>query len=183
MKMVMVQGVGEFVIKESHDTDRHVGQTLVSDLINSPEVVNVNIGLAPNNETNIEFPAQNGNPIQIFIDPDNTTGLSYDTTWVQDASGNVMHGAMPAYITFGHELVHAWRDIKGIDIPSRAKIGLIPQDIPDSWREEELQTMGIDYTNLNGKPLRSYNSYFGIISENGLRLENRLDVRVSYRIW
>ena len=67
------------------------------------------------------------------------------------------------------------------DIPSREEIGLIPKDAPQLWREEELQTMGINYTDEFGNPIRQYNSYIGIISENGLRLENNLNRRISYR--
>lgn len=51
---------------------------------------------------------------------------------------------------------------------------MIPQDTPQLWREEELQTMGINYTDAAGNPIVTYGSYAGIISENGLRLENGL---------
>ena len=174
---------GEIIITDWYDTDHHVGQTLVSELINSPETVNVNIGVDSNGNTNTEWPSNGSNPIQVFIDPDNITGKGLFTTYTQDADGNVLQEVTPAYIVFGHELIHSWRDIKGLDVPSRANVGLIPQDSPQLWREEELQTMGINYTDVYGKPLRNYDSYVGIISENGLRLENGLNERISYYGW
>ena len=160
-----------------------MGQTLVSDLINSSETVNVNIGVDSEGNTNTEWPANENDPMQIFIDPDNETGEGLFTTYTQDACGNVLEEEVLAYVVFGHELIHSWRDIKGIDIPSREFVGLIPQDSPYLWREEELQTMGINYTNAAGDPLCNYSSYVGIISENGLRLENGLNVRISYFGW
>ena len=39
---------------------------------------------------------------------------------------------------------------------------------------------GINYTNAEGNPLVNYDSYVVIISENGLRLENELNLRISY---
>lgn len=74
---------------------------------------------------------------------------------------------------FGHELIHSWRDIRGFDVPSRDMVGLMPQDSPQLWREEELQTMGINYT-VGGVAALNYSTYNGIISENGL------NTRVSY---
>ena len=34
-----------------------------------------------------------------------------------------------------------------------------------------------------GNLMRNYSSYEGIISENGLRIENGLNLRVSYQGW
>ena len=47
------------------------------------------------------------------------------------------------------------------------------------WPEEEMQTMGINYC-VNAEKVRNYKTYNGIISENGLRIENGLNLRVSY---
>ncbi len=174
---------GQINITKTYDTKNHVGQTLVSDLINASETVNVNIGVDRDGNTNTEWPASGNDPMQIFIDPDNATGNGLFTTYTQDADGNVLEEVIPAYIVFGHELIHSWRDIRGLDVPSRDMVGLIPQDSPQLWREEELQTMGINYTDATGNPMRNYGSYVGIISENGLRLENGLNVRISYYGW
>lgn len=172
---------GQINITKTYDTKNHVGQTLVSDLINALEEVYISIGLDPEGETNSELPAYESAPMQIFIDPDNETGMGIFSTYVQQAEGKEIIEEIKPYIVFGHELVHAWRDVKGLDIPSREGIGLIPKDAPQLWREEELQTMGINYTDEFGNPIRRYNSYIGIISENGLRLENNLNRRISYR--
>lgn len=172
---------GQINITKTYDTKNHVGQTLVSDLINAFEEVYISIGLDPEGETNSELPAYESAPMQIFIDPDNETGMGIFSTYVQQAEGKEIIEEIKPYIVFGHELVHAWRDVKGLDIPSREGIGLIPKDAPQLWREEELQTMGINYTDEFGNSIRRYNSYIGIISENGLRLENNLNRRISYR--
>ena len=171
---------GQINITKTYDTDHHVGQTLVSDLINSKEEVNVNIGVDKGGRTNISWPAERNTPMQIFIDPDNTTGSEVFLTYTQDSYGNVLLEESPAYIEFGHELIHSWRDIRGIINTSETDVGLIPHDAPELWPVEELQTMGINYTDAAGNPLRTYDSYVGTISENGLRLENGLNVRISY---
>ena len=172
---------GQINITKTYDTKNHVGQTLVSDLINALEEVYISIGLDPEGETNSELPAYESAPMQIFIYPDNETGMEIFSTYVQQAEGKEIIEEIKPYIVFGHELVHAWRAVKGLDIPSREEIGLIPKDAPQLWREEELQTMGINYTDEFGNPIRRYNSYIGIISENGLRLENNLNRKISYR--
>ena len=174
---------GEIKITKTYETKHHVGQTLVSDLINSSETVNVNIGVDQNGNTNTTWSADTNNTIQIYIDPDNSTGKGLFTTYTQDAEGNIFEEVIPAYIVFGHELIHSWREIKGVNIPDKSIVGLIPKDAPQLWPQEELQTMGINYTDVNGNAIRDYSSYMGIISENGLRLENGLNVRISYYGW
>lgn len=91
----------------------------------------------------------------------------------------VLKEKTPAYIELGHELIHSWRNQKGLFISDRGKTGVTSRDLYP-WPEEELQTVGINYTDAAGNPLRNYASYDGIISENGLRLENGLNVRISY---
>jgi len=171
---------GQINITKTYDTDHHVGQTLVSDLINSKEEVNVNIGVDKGGRTNISWPAERNTPMQIFIDPDKTIRNEVFLTYTQDSYGNVLVEESPAYIEFGHELIHSWRDIRGIINTSETDVGLIPHDAPELWPVEELQTVGINYTDAAGNPLRTYDSYVGTISENGLRLENGLNVRISY---
>lgn len=58
-------------------------------------------------------------------------------------------------------------------------MAVIPFDLPQMWPEEEMQTMGINYC-VNAEKVRNYKTYNGIISENGLRIENGLNLRVSY---
>ncbi|MDO5586679.1 MAG: hypothetical protein Q4G53_06290, partial [Clostridia bacterium] len=45
---------GQINITKTYDTKNHVGQTLVSDLINALEEVYISIGLDPEGETNSE---------------------------------------------------------------------------------------------------------------------------------
>ncbi len=123
--------------------------------------------------------ATSTDPIQIYIDPDDTLGLGTRGAYVEGKDGKVSTEDFPDFILFGHELLHAWRDVEGLFINSREEVGLIPHDAPKLWREEELQTMGINYT-VNGVAVRDYETYEGIMSENGLRLENELNTRVSY---
>ena len=74
-----------------------------------------------------------------------------------------------------------WRHLKGLHIDNKDHIGMIPHDAPTCYPEEELQTLGINYTDKNGNPLRTYGTYEGIISENGLLIENFGIVRISYK--
>ena len=180
---------GQINITKTYDTKNHVGQTLVSDLINALEEVYINIECMEiydeqTDSTDIiswfKNDATNTEPIMIGIDPNNEFGIGVKGTYVLTNQGIETDELIPNFIHFGHELVHAWRDIKGLYISSREEIGLIPKDAPRLCREEELQTMGINYTDEFGNPIRRYNSYIGIISENGLRLENRLSTRISY---
>ena len=178
---------GQIKITKTYDTKNHVGQTLVSDLINSSETVNVNVGgieLTNDDGTTsmntwCMYNATDTDPIQVYIDPDDTLGLGTRGTYVRQSDGTVIEEDIPNFIHFGHELVHSWRDINGLFVNSWDEVGLIPYDDPRLWREEELQTMGINYT-VNGIAARNYSTYNGIISENGLRLENELNTRVSY---
>ena len=178
---------GQICITETYDTKNHVGQTLVIDLINAEETVNVNIGGDEfiNDDGTVSstswmmFNASGDEPIQIYIDPNDTLGLGTRGTYVQQSDGSVVSEDIPNFVHFGHELIHAWRDINGFFVNSWEEVGLIQYDAPRLWREEELQTMGINYT-VGGVSSYNYNSYNGIISENGLRLENGLNTRVSY---
>lgn len=94
-------------------------------------------------------------------------------------SGAVHWEEFEDYIYLGHELVHAWREDRGIDVPSGNPDGYYAYG---NVREEELQTSGINYNDSSGNPIRQYTTYNGIISENGLRLENSKikSVRVQY---
>ena len=174
---------GQITIKKTYDTKNHVGQTLVSDLINANETVNINVGILDNEGfINSEYPSKNNQPMQIYIDPENKLGGIF-TTYTQNDQGEVFEEKIPAYVVFGHELVHSWRDVYGLDVPSREEIGAIPCDYPKLWREEEIQTMGINYTDSQGNKMRDYKTYTGIISENGLRAENGINTRISYYGW
>ena len=178
---------GQINITKTYDTKHHVGQTLISDLIDSSEIVNVNIGeveIANDDGTTsmsswVMYNATDSEPIQVYIDPDNVFGHGEKGTYVQQPDGAIIEEDIPDFVHFGHELIHAWRDINGLFVYSWDEVGLIPYDAPQLWREEELQTMGINYT-VDGVAVRNYSTYNGIISENGLRLENGLNTRVSY---
>jgi len=41
---------------------------------------------------------------------------------------------------------------------------------------------GINYTDMAGNQIKNYKTYTGIISENGLRIENGLNLRVTYKM-
>lgn len=182
-------GMGQFVIKKTYDTKRHVGQTLVSNLINASEVVNVNIGADQNGDTNTKWPADNDpdNIIQIYIDPDDTLGLGKSYTYT---NGTSTREEMPEYIIFGHELVHAWRELHGM-FDGNVERGVLPYDYPeaiyikqiygdDLYPAEEAKTVGGNYVNELNQTMQNYTSYSGIICENGLRLENGLNMRTTY---
>ena len=115
---------------------------------------------------------QNGN-ITIYVDDGNTLNLCDK---MMDSNGNVQDEAFNDNIVLGHELIHAWREEKGINNASDANDGYYAYG---SAREEELQTVGISYTDASGNPTYNYSS-FGIISENGMRHENGMDIRVKY---
>ena len=176
---------GEILINKTYDTKNHVGQTLVSELINSGETVNINAGiLDPNGGINSKWPAftdPNG-AIQIYIDPNDVLGNGTLYTYVEDSNGNIEKEAFQQYIILGHELIHAWREINGL-FDYNEEQGFIPYDGNMSAAAEEYKTMGINYTDAAGNLMRNYSSYNGTITENGLRLENGLNVRVSYQGW
>ena len=176
---------GEIEITKTYDTKHHVGQTLVSNLINLPNVVNVNVGVADENEnTNSKWPASadtNG-VIQIYIDPDDVLGNGTLYTYVEDSNGKTIEEAFPQFIIFGHELIHAWREIMGL-FDYNVEQGQIPYDVGLIWPAEEIKTMGINYMDTAGVWMQNYSTYSGRISENGLRLENGLNTRVSYKGW
>ena len=100
----------------------------------------------------------------------------------EDSKVDIVEEAFPQFILFGHELVHAWREINGL-FDYNVEQGQIPYDVGQTWPAEEIKTMGINYTDTAGNSMRNYSTYNGIISENGLRLENGLNVRVSYLGW
>ena len=180
-------GIVQFIITKTHATDRHVGQTLVYDLINDPKTVNVNIGTVVEEDENgyeVEktwcmYTATETSPAEIYINPNDVLGMGKKSTYVQQDDGTIIAEEFPDYIQFGHELVHTWRDFKGIFNYSKDKVAVIPFDLPKMWPEEEMQTMGINYC-VNAEKVRNYKTYNGIISENGLRIENGLNLRVSY---
>lgn len=181
------KGIVQFIITKTHATDRHVGQTLVYDLINDPKTVNVNIGTVVEEDKNgyeVEktwcmYTATETSPAEIYINPNDVLGMGKKSTYVQQDDGTIIAEEFPDYIQFGHELVHTWRDFKGIFNNSKAEVAVIPFDLPQMWPEEEMQTMGINYC-VNAEKVRNYKTYNGIISENGLRIENGLNLRVSY---
>lgn len=181
------KGIVQFIITKTHATDRHVGQTLVYDLINDPKTVNVNIGTVVEEDENgyeVEktwcmYTATETSPAEIYINPNDVLGMGEKSTYVQQDDGTIIAEEFPDYIQFGHELVHTWRDFKGIFNYSKDKVAVIPFDLPKMWPEEEMQTMGINYC-VNAEKVRNYKTYNGIISENGLRIENGLNLRVSY---
>ena len=175
---------GQITIKKTYDTKNHVGQTLVSDLINSESVVNINFGANSEGKTWVVNDVSDKGTMQMYIDPYNNVddvelGAGKRGTYTKNEN-EILSEDIPNYILFGHELVHAWRGTMNLFDYNDEKSGLIPFDSPTAWREEELQTMGINYTDIYGNKVRDYKTYTGIISENGLRTENELNLRVSY---
>lgn len=179
---------GAIEYKKKFDSQKHVGQTLVSDLLDSSEIVNVNIGTVKEKSvdvTNKKYPAylDPDEKIQIYIDPDNDSVIGLFKTIVEDKEENQTIEEIPAYIVFGHELIHAWREIHGL-FDYNEEQGITPYDYScgiNPSPAEEMKTMGINYFDSNGNQMQNYSTYTGIISENGLRLENNLNVRISYQ--
>ena len=162
-------GIGEIKIIKAYDTDRHVGQTLITDLINSATDVNINLGIDPNADPS------KGDLITNKISWDNTSKM---TIWVDSATasntsalmmdvdtGEISRTAFDDFMVLGHELVHAWRGINGLYLPSDAKDGSYRYGMA---RQEELQTTGLFY---NAPGHTNPQSMHGVVSENGLRLE------------
>lgn len=177
-------GYVNFVINHSYDTNRPVGQKLISDLINDDQIVNVNIGKTIGKDaTNVTWKAKDDpdGKIQIYVDPEDTLGKGKLHVKVYDSDKSIYYEEAPAYIISGHEFVHAWRQIKGLfDTDAGEKgqiIGQAIEELPPIV--EEIATMGADYLNLKTKEERHYVTQRGIISENGLRIENGLNVRYS----
>ena len=165
----------QLVIEETYSTDRHVGQTLIHDLVDSDEVINIQIGVDKIGNT---WSTDNVQLI-VYINPDDVLQIGTKAAYVQNSNGDVLEEDIPDYIHLGHELVHAWRNINGMRITAVNRNGLDPYT-GLSISEEELQTTGLNYTDSIGNSRRNYASYNGIISENGLRIENGLNTRISY---
>ena len=81
-------------------------------------------------------------------------------------------------------MVHAWRGINGLYLPSEDKDGEYRYGMA---RQEELQTTGLFY---KAPGYTNPQSMHGIISENGLRLEYhkrkgnaKMKLRLEYWFW
>ena len=98
-------GKGEIVILEVYDTERHVGQTLITDLINSKTEVNVNLGFDTNGESNyIEW--NNLSKMTIWVDNGNTLGIGVEM--MDTETGEIGWAAFDDFMVLGHEMVNAW---------------------------------------------------------------------------
>lgn len=106
-------------------------------------------------------------------------------TLVQDRkTGNTYMADEPAYILLGHELIHAWRNTKGISLSRkgdaaigtywfRDKNGKIKKDTSIA---DELATIGLSYIAYGVR----FNKWTGHnMTENALRDEHGLDRRVK----
>ncbi|MBQ3427896.1 MAG: hypothetical protein IJH37_12285 [Clostridia bacterium] len=171
-------GMGEFKIVKTYDTDRHVGQTLINDLINSETEVNINLGLRFDGETN-QIDWYDLSKMEVWVDNGNTLGTA--ALMMDTKTGEISNTDFVDFMTLGHELVHAWRGIKGLYLPDEAKDGSYRYGME---RQEELQTTGLFY---NASGYTNPKSMHGIVSENGLRLEYhkkrgnpKMQLRVQY---
>ena len=132
-------GMGEIKIVKAYDTERHVGQTLITDLINSDTNVNINLGFREDGETNCAN-WDDLSKIDIWVDNGNT--LDMGALMMDVETGDISWTAFDDYMILGHEMVHAWRAINDLYLPSEAKDG----DYRYGWaRQEELQTTGLIY--------------------------------------
>ena len=108
---------------------------------------------------------------------------------------------MPSYVVLAHELIHAQRRFEGIENNWRKNQGQYFYDDIDGnvcyshEKPEELETVGIDYYNImpkNGREdyanlnasisytMRYVRASKYRYSENAIRRENGLNIRVSY---
>lgn len=156
-------GRGEIKIIKAYDTERHVGQKLITDLINSDTDVNINMGFDANGDTNYVNWQDPTDTMTIWVDNGNTSGLG--ALMLDTDTHDISWTAFDDFIVLGHEMVHAWRGINGQYLPSEAKDGQYRYGVE---RQEELQTTGIFY---NAAGYTNPQSMHGMISENGLRLE------------
>lgn len=156
-------GNGEIKITTTHDTDRHVGQTLITDLIKSKTDVNIKMGFDSNGETNYIEWTDPADTMTIWIDNGNTSGLG--AQMMDMDTGEISWTAFDDFMVLGHEMVHAWRGISGDYLPSYDEDGIYRYG---TARQEELQTTGLFY---DAPGHTDPQSMHGIISENGLRLE------------
>lgn len=171
-----------FDVTKVYDTKNHVGQKLVYDLLTCDEKITVNFGIDPNAQndellTN-KFSGNSANTVfNIWIDPDvckNTVALMMDID-----TGNIDSTAFDDFIVLGHEMIHVWRCINNLYLPYAYE----PGGLPDAEyrygtaRQEELQTTGLFY---NAENHINPNSFYGTMTENGLRLENGLKLRLQY---
>lgn len=103
-------------------------------------------------------------------------------------NGEIKRELAPEYIVLGHELVHAWRSAYGFSKKAPKGSGspkgsiVVNGEVREKIPIEELETTGLNYMDADLNQMRNYSSYEGIISENGLRIENGLNIRASYEV-
>ncbi len=151
-----------FKIAESYETYRPVGQTFITDLINPNTDVNINLGFNEEGETNI---TSWDDLLKITIGVDNVNTLNMGALMMDMDTGNIAWTEFDDFMVLGHEMVHAWRGINGLYLPSYDKDGEYRYGMA---RQEELQTTGLFY---KAPGYTNPKSMHGLISENGLRLE------------
>lgn len=176
---------GRIVITKTYDADKHVGQTLIKDLIDDPNSeININLGFDPNMSTSEPAYKRTNkatwydtSKITIWVDNGNTLGLG--AQMMDTETGEIAWTEFDDFMVLGHEMIHAWRAINDHYLPEESEVGGVPDGEYryGSARQEELQTTGLFYKAPGYKDPKSFR---GTITENGLRLENGMKLRLQY---
>ena len=199
-KLSINYDTGQIFYEEADEISRKSGTMLVRNLIDTGWVCKIDY-------TGDERSSTWG---EILVDKDNGTGyvdIEYNPNYepevdVRDKeSGNTIKENMPSYVVLAHELIHAQRRFEGIENNWRKNQGQYFYDDIDGnvcyshEKPEELETVGIDYYNIMPKNGRedyanlnasiSYTMRYVRVSkyrysENAIRRENGLNIRVSY---
>ena len=171
--------------------NKPTGTRLVHELVNSDDTVTIQYfkegeeGLLEGNAATEAISTENatrlgvGSSSQIFL------SRKQGQTLVQDRkTGNTYMADEPAYILLGHELIHAWRNTKGISLSRKgdAAIGTYwYRDTKGKIKKatgytDELATIGLSYIayGVHFNKWKGYN-----MTENALRDEHGLDRRVN----
>ncbi len=174
--------------ESTENITKPVGTNLIRELIEAPNYIKIILGENTTNKTmaiSIKGMANVG--CLIFFDPN-----SQPSILTNDESTNTNKElSRPSFIGLGHELIHAVRRVRGIQIDEsmRGAYGYKDkngQSISKNESKEELETTGISYFetsyDFDGrldsvKYVKSNSFYY---TENALRREHGLGIRVRY---
>ena len=166
---------GEIVINEVFDTDHHVGQTLIMDLVQQSKIIEIIVGQNDYGLSNNFLPARTPT---IVIDPNHEVSSDSVYTWTVNSDGIAMVEEIPNFVILGHELIHAHHKVFG-NYDSNA-MGYAGMGVSNWLPEEEMKTVGQGYYSEKNRSYIGRSSYEGTMTENGIRIENGLNRRITY---